>query len=1583
MLPSSGGVRLNRVALQEIIRLKPFPRRRRVITDPSQQATEADSVQSGNKAGQGLLAEQVADADSNKEFCVAPSKRKRKRCYESRRDVKEEPTEDNSRPEGSLRRAVEATRCSFCGDCKCFLSQRWASGKRRGQSISPGLDPSAAKIKFWTENQFAEDSKKNVILINSSPKVTLCDVAQYCGTCSHSCGFLLTDILKTKVVHCFKQNMTSGFRFWPGCLGQDKCTSKDCASAKNAMFVPRVPSEENVCLSLSGHKRKIKDCPDAEMHDFGKGGTTEATARNYGEYRANMSERDGGEEKPGAEMHRNKRIRLKDNINGCLSTTSGLTDVNYETTTNSSLGKEQMCYWMSDSLPSLKPIFHSSSIFGSAATKTKHKKPCGQIGEVPETDAKQMLSEVFCEERAVLKDDPESFTCQRVRAYIRKINFSCARTYMPWPFSNRGSSLTADASSTTCPADSSPINQSSTLSSQTKAPAGPSLPSTNHAQPSKETRGENGECTLTQRTGKLRGCTFSYSPDTTQAEQPLHCHVSDTAGPSTPSQCGSELHTATFSASSTPVNEPETNSTTATPSPSAIALSDWELSSPFTRGGFSHPSATQSLFLLKKGTGVELADAHSTSASPLLPQFMPSPLEKLQTFQASSNFAQLSYSDSSQSCESSLILPQEEQEVDGNCFSGVNSSFGGLLKRAFESPVNYNAFTEHWLEANSDKFIIFPILSPISSPQRYSQTTSLPQSQGCSEGKEVNKDLSKHKVLPGYHVPHVRDDSSQSCNEDVDHQEQEVMSECTLSAPSSPRDVSNSNDEKSQDQTDLEEGEQGNSSSEQDLFNYKVKGTPSSTVLTEPHSPPNNKEDDGADFNNEVAGDGQPGVLDEFTAYEQDILLVDVIPDDSELFENLPEQSLLKLGPVRFNKVAKAARPGGLGKMSVHGASTEQKFSPVSVNFDWNNSEIAEEQERRPWRPQSSKTIVCLTTDKETHNTCQPDANNNGISSGLERTQPIQTVNSSHDIPPLMSVRNATSITNLSEFRRERSNPYCRRYFSESLSCGFKMCRFQHVPVDGDEKFCIETVIRFTKNSLCLQKAGAVFTGYYQNNSPGVYFSVPVLLSLLWALLKAGMVSDVLSVLSVSLAYRIVPSYEFLEALFNFVREKSLTDLMPELMELTAKMASSGLSLDDHCTKNTPELQHAVHPASPASVLSPSEPFPEYINLTQSVQEIELCGKQEDWRRMGELFTFLCKFSQHPNQVEQISGRIAVALLSESKDKLSLPFAAFADTGRIGVSLMLRYHKTHQWVKGRRVVEVLSMSKVNYSTMKSLFGNEDGASRCCLITKAAENFLRCGSVEGALNTLRENNWFLSSSSWPCEPADLESRSCVLLSLAEKTSHRDTLEVLHNLPGIKEATGLMDISRYSALFSSHLQVCVDRQILPVASDTVELMLSKKLPVDRGLLQILLHKLGKQKLWVRAREVFRHALSVGYYQGVSAPTGFMTLMVPCFLGEVELAFTFEMFIVVNATAILHNSDSPTASLNITLKRTQSSESEYLSAGSRLLSAACIPQPRLTVQYTAVNASQEQVFTLDICSARQWLRCNHLWANEVWMQ
>nr|XP_020441990.1 testis- and ovary-specific PAZ domain-containing protein 1 [Monopterus albus] len=836
----------------------------------------------------------------------------------------------------------------------------------------------------------------------------------------------------------------------------------------------------------------------------------------------------------------------------------------------------------------------------------------------------------------------------------------------------------------------------------------------------------------------------------------------------------------------------------------------------------------------------------------------------------------------------------------------------------------------------------------------------------------------------------IGNDSRQNCEEYLlDHQQcgghcneevKGISSKCkTLSSPTSVGDVNDDNEEESHDCGD--DGEQAR----------EEESSPSETAGSE-------RDEAKA----EAACDSEPDILDEFTAYEHDVLLIDVTQDDPELFENLPKKSLLKLGPMRVSEAPKT-RPAGVKQMllpRIDGASLkfERRLTPTY------SPDITEESNSRPWRPQS-RSITFKTqdntwpaADKQTRNMAQPDPNNSQVSRSLERSQPVLTVNSVHNTPPLMTIGNA----NMAEFRRQKFN-YCKNYFSESLSCGFKMCRFQHVPLEGDEKFCIETVIRFSKNLMCLQKAGAVFTGYYQNNPPGVYFSMPVLLSLLWALLKASMLPDVFSVLSVSLTHKLVPNHEFLLALFNFVREKGLMGFVPELLRLTFKIASAGLELNLDCldcVKNTPEFQQIVRPAASVSVsvnhkLSTSAPCPEFLYLVHSIVELELCAKQEDWRRMGEVFRSICQFKQHPNQVERISGRIAIALLCESRDKLSLPFATFAETvcqneaedsmirsflGRIGVSLMLRYHKTHQWAKGRRVVEVLS-SKVTYSTLKGLFGNEDRASRCYLVTVATELFLLSGSVEGALNTLRENKWFLCSSSWPCEPADLESRSCVLMHLSEKTSHRDTLEVLCNLPGIKEPNNLIDVSRYSPLFNSHLQVCVDKQILLVASKTVEIMLSKHLSVDHALLQTLLQKMGKQNHWLHAREVFRYSLNMGYYPGISAPSGSMALVVPCRLEEVELALTFEMFITVNAMAILQLSETTTSCLSITLKRTQSSESEYLSAGSRLLAAASIPQPKLTVHYTAANSLQDQTFTLDIPSARRWLRYNHSWASETW--
>lgn len=59
----------------------------------------------------------------------------------------------------------------------------------------------------------------------------------------------------------------------------------------------------------------------------------------------------------------------------------------------------------------------------------------------------------------------------------------------------------------------------------------------------------------------------------------------------------------------------------------------------------------------------------------------------------------------------------------------------------------------------------------------------------------------------------------------------------------------------------------------------------------------------------------------------------------------------------------------------------------------------------------------------------------------------------------------------------------------------------------------------------------------------------------------------------------------------------------------------------------------------------------------------------------------------------------------------------------------------------------------------------------------------------------------------------------------------------------------------------------------------------------------------------------------------------------------------------------------------------ESVYLEAGCRVLAAAMIPNPKLSIRYTAVSQEQEQLFNLDRGSATKWLSNNRSWAQGMW--
>ncbi|XP_051949516.1 protein TOPAZ1-like [Xyrauchen texanus] len=530
--------------------------------------------------------------------------------------------------------------------------------------------------------------------------------------------------------------------------------------------------------------------------------------------------------------------------------------------------------------------------------------------------------------------------------------------------------------------------------------------------------------------------------------------------------------------------------------------------------------------------------------------------------------------------------------------------------------------------------------------------------------------------------------------------------------------------------------------------------------------------------------------------------------------------------------------------------------------------------------------------------------------------------------------------------------------------------------------------------------------GYYSRSSPGVKFSQETVNSLLFSLLNLGLLREFFEVTNLLLTYKRLPPSEIVLAVFKHVRERGLINSVPELILLTSKSVEAGCVFSvDQCEVMQRHLQMMQVPWQQMDIfltvkcraLATNPHIPELSDLEQAVVTVEMLKHQEDWAGLAQVFCGVCVGSHSATELTTFCCCVTMALLKQPKDNLSLPYELFAESvcqqvsfnemvktilGRIGVSLIFKYHRTRDWKKGVKLVTVMFRLHITFTTLKGLMGNEHRVSRCQLVTTATELFLHSGSIEGALKMLRADDWFVTSNMWPCEQADINSRKRVLTLLAGKTSNRDTFEILTNLPGFGQHINGGHINEYTEMFRAHLRLCVMKQTLPVAADILEFMLIQGMVPETLQLQSIIHKLGKQNNWSRARALFKCAHSAGFYSAVVFESN--ALFLPCSLSEIEMTLAFEMFITSIKTSLQTPSES-SQSLLIKLRRqadaAEVTESVYLAASCRLLSAALIPNPKLSIRYTAVNQSQEQLFQLDRGSAHKWFLQNKRWAQEIW--
>lgn len=294
-------------------------------------------------------------------------------------------------------RRVSSTSCALSSHCKQASPQPNTSGR---QGHKPG-NHQAEKPEFVVEvkekkNGVPKASRKIIVSIDQYPAVTLCDISQTFDAFSQDCSYVLPDVLKAKVVHCFKREMRAEFHFEPGRFRRDRNRNEDSALAESHHICTPDPSQG----LTPDHQTPLQVRP--------------------------LVLSSGRVNPPFNSLTGRKRA-----WDGAASKDPGLKGAESLSNRNINIASRS------------KHVPGSSRTLSSVEKNGVIGKFCNRMCTPIHSDAPGTSPGVVCQN---IED-----TCQRARAYFRKTS-SCARTDMPWPLPNSGLTHALHAATPACPA---------------------------------------------------------------------------------------------------------------------------------------------------------------------------------------------------------------------------------------------------------------------------------------------------------------------------------------------------------------------------------------------------------------------------------------------------------------------------------------------------------------------------------------------------------------------------------------------------------------------------------------------------------------------------------------------------------------------------------------------------------------------------------------------------------------------------------------------------------------------------------------------------------------------------------------------------------------------------------------------------------------------------------------------------------------------------------------------------------------------------------------------------------------------------
>ncbi|XP_073758812.1 protein TOPAZ1 isoform X4 [Callorhinus ursinus] len=210
-------------------------------------------------------------------------------------------------------------------------------------------------------------------------------------------------------------------------------------------------------------------------------------------------------------------------------------------------------------------------------------------------------------------------------------------------------------------------------------------------------------------------------------------------------------------------------------------------------------------------------------------------------------------------------------------------------------------------------------------------------------------------------------------------------------------------------------------------------------------------------------------------------------------------------------------------------------------------------------------------------------------------------------------------------------------------------------------------------NELCLlQRAVNTFMDYYRKFPPGIHFDLQVLNDLLNSLLKHCLLKEVFQVVNLSIMVKMLPALKILLKIFEHVATMKLRNAVPALIDIFCKFVEAGMVFDpEHFTYIVQllyQLQASQQEVSAVLEMKSRLQMRQFkknwkYDLDSALNEIEHCKEKGDWTKLGNLYINIKMGCENFADFQRFCACIAETLTKDCKEERpGVPFCQFAET---------------------------------------------------------------------------------------------------------------------------------------------------------------------------------------------------------------------------------------------------------------------------------------------------------------------------------